>query len=159
MSETRVNMTLADRIDTHDKEWKTLFREVSNSGLWKAIEKFISKAPVKECGLIDKKGPLHYPRGQGAFFLKKIYVYPAGAGKECFQTVRFAFDVYWYDEDESVHNSSCMIDAPVALLNEFNQDEFDKWAKQKDAELRSRDVAYAKEQLEKLYADFPELKG
>lgn len=155
-------MTIADRLDAHAKEWESLFREVRNSGLWKAIEKFIDKAPVNGCGLIDKKGRLHYPRGQGPFSLKKVYVYPAGAGAESKNTVRFVFDIYWYDEDGSdavCTDSYCMIDAPVALLNEFNQEEFDKWAKQKDAELRENKVKRAKEELAKLYAEFPELKG
>lgn len=155
-------LNLPDRIVAHDSAWKELFREVQQSDLWKAIQEFIEKSPAFGCGLINKTGTLYYHRGCGAFHLKHIYAYPAGAGAKWKETFRFCFEVYLYDEDrdgcEGSHSEYCMVDAPVALLLKFDQTEFDKWVTQENAEFRKRKLARAREDLAKLLTAFPELR-
>lgn len=153
-------MNLADRIEANEKEERELLRAVQISALWKAIERYIEKAEVNKCALMDKKNELFYHRGQGAIRLKNICAYPIGAGEEAKNTVRFFFYVSMNDEDyDEVRELYCMIDAPVSLLHEFDQEKFDKWILTKDAELRKRKLADAKEKLKTLLDEFPELKN
>lgn len=154
-------MNLADRIAANATEAEELLKLSRNSQLWKAIEDFIERSPVNGCGLIEKTGKLYYPRGQGPFWLKKVYAYPAGAGAESKNTVRFVFDVYMEDEnrDDEYHREvSCMIDAPVALFNEFNREAFNTWVVQENDEMRQRKLASARDKMQKLLDEFPELK-
>ena len=64
------------------------------------------------------------------------------------------------DEDyDEVRDVYCMVDAPVSLLHEFDQEKFYKWILTKDAELRKRKLADAKEKFKTLLDEFPELKN
>ena len=63
-------MNLADRIEANEKEERELLRAVQISALWKAIERYIEKAEVNKCALMDKKNELFYHRGQGAIRLR-----------------------------------------------------------------------------------------
>lgn len=152
-------MNIVERIDANAKEHDALLKEVIRSDLWGAIKNFINDAPVKQCGIVDKRGYLYSQRGQGPFSLRKVHAYPPGACEEPPNTVRLCFSMCLYDEenDDYVTDVDCIVDAPADLLVQFDQLRFDEWVNSKNAELRAVKLDRAREELEKLRKDFPEL--
>ena len=151
-------MLLADRIEANEKEKQELMKLVEKSQLWNAIENFIKKSPINECGLINKKGTLYYPRGSGPFHIKEVYPYPAGAYPNHKSTFRFRFDVLMECEDE-VCEEYCMLDVPVALLHEFDQNAFNEWVTQKNKESHEQNLESARKKIEKIFSRYPELRN
>lgn len=154
-------MNLSDRIDACDRETNEVLNLYERSDLWRAIMKVIETSPIGKCPLIDLTHELYYLSDRGAFYLNEVYAYPPNAGKESKNTVRFVFDIYVFglDYGSNPHIKNYMIDAPAALLNEFNQEQFDNWINDMNSKSYSIALSRAENELMKILENFPELKA
>ncbi len=152
-------LSLPDRLDACVREKEDIMRQFRMCPVWKAIQKYIEKANADECGIVNKRDGLVHHRGTGAFSLKKVYAYPAGANDPR-NAVRFCFDVScWDEESEREVDVDVMLDVPLQLVIDFDQELFDQWVAEKGKERREHDLKRAEEELDKFLKRYPELRA
>ena len=152
-------LSLPDRLSVCQQEKETVMRLFRSCKVWKAIQTHIEKADADECGFVNKRDGLVHHRGTGAFSLKKVYAYPPGANDPR-NAVRFCFDVScWDEENEREVDVDVMLDVPLQLVIDFDQQLFDEWVAEQSKERRKRDLKNAREKLEKLLKRYPELRA
>lgn len=150
-------LSLPDRLSACQQEKEDVMRQFRMCPVWKAIQKHIEKA--EDGGFINKHDGLVHHRGTGAFSLKKVYAYPAGADDPR-NSVRFCFDVScWDEENEREVDVDVMLDIPLQLVIDFDQELFDEWIAEKNKERRERDLKHARGKLEELLKRYPELRA
>lgn len=149
---------LTERVSKCEKEWKALLREIESCKVWKALQGSIHESDIGDCPFMDKTGSLIYHRGTGAFSFEHVYVDPPATFELPYSAVRFCFKVYcWNDEWDKEKEEYCLVDVPSELVDNFDQEKYNKWLYEKLVVHRSKQKERAKKELMRILEEFPDL--
>ena len=144
----------------HEHEARQLEWFWRSTDIWKAINKEIQKANIGDSVFIEKRHNIQLSTHSGGVNLKKVYAHAAGSDDK--ETVRFCYDVNFYDDDEDARlpeYSSCgMIDVPVVLVEDFKEAKFQEFVESRRGEQEENNRSYLARCVLELFGNHPELK-
>lgn len=141
--------------ETRQLEWFWRTAEI-----WKAIDKEIQKAEIGGSVFVEKRHHIQNSSAHSGVSLKNVYAHAPGADDK--DTVRFCYDVSFYDDDEDArrpeYSSYGMVDVPVSLVEDFKEPKFREFVESRRGMQAERNREYLGRCVLELFESHPELK-
>jgi hypothetical protein len=131
-----------------------------STDIWKAIDKEIQKAEIGGSVFTEKRHHIQNSSAHSGVHLKKVYAHAPGSDDK--ETVRFCYDVSFYDDDEDSrrpeYSSYGMVDVPVTLVEDFQEVDFRKFVESRRGMQAERNREWMASCVLELFDNHPDLK-